>query len=66
MSDRDKQLLEELRLFSDVIAQQISDKCVELDKKYKISSGSMEGHLVYLWLNVFRVIFSVDLFSCGN
>jgi hypothetical protein len=35
MKDRDKQLLEELRLFSDEIAQQITDKCRELDEKYK-------------------------------
>jgi len=52
MKDRDKQLLEELRLFSDEIAQQIADKCRELDKRYKISFDSMEGHWVYcifLW-----------------
>jgi hypothetical protein len=44
---RDKQILEEMRLFSDKISQQIADKCIELDKKYKISSDSMEGYFVY-------------------
>lgn len=47
MDNRDKELIVELQSLSVNIARQIADKCIQLDDKYKVSSDSMKGYLIY-------------------